>query len=267
MHEAAATAAASHVAQWQRGEPDLHLAGLFVAPLRDASVRLIEALAFELHDALFGVHDARVAQAKLAWWLDELAQPARHPLHRELARLCPDGAVTAGLREAAAALLHLAHQDSIETLAQLLGPLQQAAVGTARARAGAGSDVGAEVLAGNALAASRVVTALRDWPTFARAERAWLPLDLLARHSLSRAAAERAGEAAAALVASLCAELRQALAPIAARDLRGVDGARIAAARAWCGHMQAGPGAVVDGRLAPPRIALVLSLWRVGRRG
>lgn len=247
----------SHVEQWLEAEPELRLARMFVAEARDPRIAALEAIGHELHAALFDVGDDRVAQAKLVWWLDELAQRPRHPLTRGLADASAGSHAAAGpLREACAALARLAQEDSIESLDQLLAPLARAAEALSRAR---GAAAGIEP---RALAAARLVFAARDWVRFARPERAWLPLDLLARVGVDRAGAVDSVPVAQATLRGL----REVLDRVPARTLRGVDGARVAAARAWAARMQAAPRALLEGRLAAPRVALVFGLWRVGRR-
>lgn len=246
----------SHLAQWLEAEPEARLAQIYVHQARDPRVAALEAIAHELHAALFAVQDSRVAQAKLAWWLDELAQRPRHPLTRGLVEAVGSQAPMASLREAGASLLRLAQAESIESTDQLLQPLVAAATALARARGDAAC------IDPQAVAAARLVFAARDWVRFARPDRAWLPLDLLARTGV-----DRAGAVASVPVA--CAVLRalgEPLARIKPRRLRGIDGARVAAARVWHARMLAAPAAVLDGRVPPPRLRLVLALWRVGRR-
>jgi hypothetical protein len=247
----------SHVEQWLDAEPELRLARMFVAEARDPRIAALEAIGHALHAALFEVGDDRVAQSKLAWWLDEFAQRPRHPLTLGLADASGGAqAAAAPLREACAALLRLAQADSIESLDQLLDPLARAAAALARARGAA------PAIDARALAAARLVFAVREWVRFARPERAWLPLDVLARVGV-----DRAGAVASAPVAlALLRRLREVLDAVPSRDLRGIDGARVAAARAWAARMAGAPLSLVDGRLAAPRITLVFALWRVGRR-
>jgi hypothetical protein len=246
----------SHLAQWLDAEPEARLAQIYVHAARDPRVAALEAIAHELHASLFAVRDAGVAQAKLAWWLDELAQRPRHPLTRGLVDAAGSQAPMAPLREACASLLRLAHADSIESLDQLLQPLVAAAVALGRAREDeAGIDP-------QAVAAARLVFAARDWVCFARPDRAWLPLDLLARTGVDRTGAVASVPVARAL---LCA-LGEPLARVRPGRLRGIDGARVAAARVWHARMLAAPATMLEGRLPPPRLRLVLALWRVGRR-
>jgi len=247
----------SHVAQWLDAEPELRLARMFVAEARDPRIEALEAIGHELHASLFDVGDDRVAQAKLAWWLDEFAQRPRHPLTRGLAEAANGSqAASAPLREACAALLRLSQSDSIESLSQLLAPMEAAASALARARGGIAGP------APRAVAAARLVFAARDWPRFARPERGWVPLDVLARVGVDRTGATSSAPVARALLGALRGVLDEA--PRA--GLRGIDGARVAAARAWASRMASAAPALVDGRLAAPRVPLVFALWRVGRR-
>lgn len=261
----AASAHASHIAQWLDAEPELHLARLFVAQARDPRIAAIEAIAHALHAGLFGLQETQLAQAKLAWWVDELAQAPRHPLTRYLHGLDGGAAAMGPLREVAASIWRLAQRDSIETFEQLLEPLATAAEGVARARHAVCIDDGAVTPMPQAVAAARMLGAARDWPRFARPERALLPLQLLAALRIDRAAA-REGAAATQAAQAVFGALDQRLSGVDATALRGIDGARVAAAQVWARHLQAAPQAAVAGHLRAPRVSLVLALWRVGRQ-
>jgi hypothetical protein len=260
------SAHASHIAQWLDAEPEMHLARLFVAQARDPRVETIEAIAHALHASLFGLLETQLAQVKLAWWLDELAQAPRHPLTRHLQSLDGGAAALTPLREVAASIWRLAQRDSIETLDQLLEPLAVAADGVARARRAVRTDHGAIQPPAQAVAAARLLGAARDWPRFARPARALLPLQVLAALRIDRAAALE-GAAAAQAAQAMFAALDGRLGGVEPAVLRGIDGARVAAAQAWARGLQATPQAALEGRPRVPRVSLVLALWRVGRRG
>jgi hypothetical protein len=89
-----------------------------------------------------------------------------------------------------------------------------------------------------------------------------VPLDVLARVGVDRAGATSSAPVARALLGAL----RGVLDDAPRGGLRGIDGARVAAARAWASRMASAAPALVDGRLAAPRVPLVFALWRVGRR-
>ncbi len=263
---AADSAYASHIAQWLDAEPELRLARLFVAQARDPRVEAIEAIAHALHASLFGLQETQLAQAKLAWWLDELAQAPRHPLTRQLHALDDGAAAAAPLREVAASVWRLARCDSIESFDHLLEPLSAAAEGVLRARRAVGIEDGAIGPTPQAVGAARLLAAARDWPRFARPERALLPLQLLAAQRIDRAGGVD-GAGAVHAARAVFAALQAVLASADGAALRGIDGARVAAARIWARRLLAAPQAAVEARIGAPRVALVLGLWRVGRRG
>jgi hypothetical protein len=250
-----------HLAQWLDAEPEARLTELFVADAREPRQRALLAIAHELHAAVFHAPDPRVAAAKLGWWMDDLAQAAQHPLVRGLLDAGAPREVLGALREGTTPLLRLALCESFESLAQWLDPLAQAATAFAAASAAAGSRTSA--VPTRAVAAARMLDGIRDWPRFARAERALVPLELLARHRVDRAAAA----ACAPLAADLAARLGETLAEVPPPALRGPDGARIARAAACARRMVRRPEAWIDGSLRVPRTTLVFALWRVGRRG
>jgi len=205
-------------------------------------------------------------QAKLAWWLDELAQQTpRHPLTRQLHALDDGAAAAAPLREVAASVWRLAQRGSIESFEHLLEPLSAAAEGVVRARHAVGVEDAAIGPAPLAVAAARLLAAARDWPRFARPERALLPLQLLAAQRIDRAGGAD-GVGAISAARAVFAAMQDVFDTAAGTALRGIDGARVAAAMIWARRLLATPQAAVEGRIGAPRVSLVLGLWRVGRR-
>ncbi|HEV2607957.1 MAG TPA: hypothetical protein VGT79_08240 [Xanthomonadaceae bacterium] len=84
-----APAVAAFVAKWRMREPEMVYAEVFSArPLR-MRFAVWGALLFELREAAFELSDARLIEAKSAWWADELLRCAqgapRHPLTQALA--------------------------------------------------------------------------------------------------------------------------------------------------------------------------------------
>jgi hypothetical protein len=250
-----------HLGQWLDADPEARLTELFVAEARAPAQRLVQAIAHELHLAVFHAPDPRVGAAKLGWWMEQLGPAPQHPLARGLVEDGAPAQALSGLRAATAPLLRLATCESFESLQQWLDPLAQA--GEAIADAAAAVGLRAPAQPAGALAAARLVEGIREWRGFALAERGRVPLDLLARHRVDRAAAE----ASAPLAGDLSARLATALAQAPAGVLRGPDGARIARALVNARRMAARPQAWLEGRLRAPRAALVFASWRVGRRG
>lgn len=84
-----APAVAAFVAKWRMREPEMVYAEVFCArPLRTRFATW-GALLFELREAAFELSDARLIEAKSAWWADELLRCSqgapRHPLTQALA--------------------------------------------------------------------------------------------------------------------------------------------------------------------------------------
>ena len=81
------TEADGYIAKWLARKPDLELALLFCPAPQRRLAALWGALTNELDASVFDLSDANVAQAKLAWWGEELGRgsngEARHPLARE----------------------------------------------------------------------------------------------------------------------------------------------------------------------------------------
>jgi phytoene synthase len=177
--------------KWFEAHPEYAIASIFIPPGRRRTASAFACLVHELDDAVLHVQEVQVAAAKLAWWRGELAAAAdgqaRHPITRELFAANPAPAATRErwVELADAALSRLSRSPAA-TLAELIAqhrPFDRAVV---RADAAlAGRDDGAADDA-TLWTISRL---LRELPRIAQdAEVMPLPLDLLARHGLTRAA-------------------------------------------------------------------------------
>jgi hypothetical protein len=84
-----APAVAAFVAKWRMREPEMAYAEVFCARALRARFAAWGALLFELREAAFELSDARLVEAKSAWWADELLRCAqgapRHPLTQAIA--------------------------------------------------------------------------------------------------------------------------------------------------------------------------------------
>lgn len=258
-----------YIERWLHDEPEARVARLFVAEARNPGVELVEAIGHQLLRSMFAVSDTSVALARLGWWLDEFGQAEpRHPLTRALDDLGRSSDVATGLRGAAAGLLRLAQRETVQSIADLLHPLQEFSAALAAARGALRPDADVEPIVAAAVAGARLLSLVRDWKNLSLPARALLPLDLLARHAADRASAAHAAHPASALIAAeLVAAGQDSLRGAASIVLRGIDGARIAAARTWANRMMRSPAHTVSGTLGVPRGSLVFALWRVGRRG
>lgn len=253
---------------WLAARPEWRLLEVFHPAAREPTAGVLEMLAQEWLDAGLAIREPDVARRKLAWWLDEIAElgagRARHPLTSALA----DGP---GVRDAAPALaravgsaLALVEVEAVASTASLV----DATVPLASAIDAAGVALAAWQPAGDdrapALAAALLGDLLRDWPRFARPERGLVPLALLARHGVDRAAAQSGHDAAAcdALLRDLAGELRGTV----GRGHRGdLAAGRLVIAGAWLDAMARDPRGAREGRLAPRRLHLLWSIWRAAR--
>lgn len=84
------TDCADYIGKWRAREPEMAFAEPFCPRSQRTRFRLWGALLLELREAAFELSDARVIEAKSAWWAEELARcaqhTARHPLTQALVR-------------------------------------------------------------------------------------------------------------------------------------------------------------------------------------
>lgn len=256
MDAGATTPYATHREQWLTAEPEWRIASTLFASVREPREEALLVLEYLLRDAALNVGDARVAQTKLAWWVDELARAsgggARHPVTKQLATLIERDAFD-GLAGAAVAGTRLVAQDSLPASSDLIAAMRGVVAPFATVRAEKPrSD--AEL---TTLAAATVVLAARKWARFAEGQRMLLPLDALARTGASRDAAATRPDVAAALMSDL--------APALVTPLRGSDAARVAIARDVARRTQRAPEKLLAGEMLRPRFAWTWQLWRAAR--
>jgi hypothetical protein len=172
------------VAKWLQREPEMQFAALFCAPAQRARFDAWGALLHELREARFELREPAVADAKRAWWASELgaigAGQPRHPLGFALSGTA---APWTGLARALAGSGgdEPRPADLVQSLRQL-EPLASAAVAVEAAL----FDTRETPEAAHALA---VHWRLQQLPRGLRDEDiAGLPMSLLARHGLTRAA-------------------------------------------------------------------------------
>lgn len=274
MDDESGTPLASFEAKWAAAHPEFRLALKFVAAHERAAQAAFACLVFELEHAAFATREAEPAAIKLQWWAEELAragqQEARHPLTQALSvqeaftRVAPAhwfaairGALAQRDPEPAADQAAL-----LEGYAALYRPL---ATIEAALFAGVDADAGTQVWS--------LSRALRDTAALAdtlRAGRLPLPLDLLARHRLTRGdLARTSAQQAAALrewLPALAAELAQAG---RSRTRLGALRAATAAANRVRARAAAGaddPLAALNQALGQLPFAAVWAAWRAGRR-
>ncbi|CAN5140527.1 presqualene diphosphate synthase HpnD [soil metagenome] len=207
------------VAKWLAREPEMQFALNFCAPARRPTYAAWGALLYALREARFELREPTVADAKRAWWADELraigAGQPRHPLSRQLVgRPAPWPLLARELAIPADDAMRPA--DAGRSLA-LLEPLAHAVLmvesslfdATHDAAAIAVAESGARTLDPAAVRSLSVHWRLFQLPRgLADDDLAGVPMDLLARHGLTRA--DLAGALPTALVRDWAAALRAA---------------------------------------------------------
>jgi hypothetical protein len=245
------------VEAWLEAEPEWRLARVFLAQAREPRMEAWCAFEHALRETVWRVRDARVAQAKLGWWLEDIGQAragaAQHPLLQRLGSLdaldvLDRGGAEGILRGAA----HAAAMESPADMESMLAAFVALEQPLAQARARLAGTAVAEVEIVRGLAAARVLCECRHWARFALPERARLPLALLARVGKGRDAALAQGPLlAAALADALLPHIEAAL---AAGSPSALDTATLLIGRSLAARR--------------PRVAhwrLAFALWRLAR--
>lgn len=203
----------AHLAKWLASEPEMETALLFCRRQRELAA-LWGAVLHEWLEACFGRSDAGVAQVKLAWWGEALAQASdqsAHPLVRAFAG--------AGGQEVPTPLwiaLAQAAQDlaALDALPSDPTGLLHARRALAQALVAVESALWPQSHAGDADAVARslVLWQWRHHDPGRDPQPGWLPLNLLARHGMraTDAYARLADPAAAALFSDLAGALLEA---------------------------------------------------------
>ncbi|MGA9421583.1 MAG: squalene/phytoene synthase family protein, partial [Rhodanobacteraceae bacterium] len=190
-------ALAGFEAKWTGLHPELAVALRFVAPDQRAVQSAFACLARELEHCAYDVREAAVAAGKLEWWAAELIAAARgtpqHPLTRVLTR--NDAFADAPWNDLIAGAMSQRDADASGDLSALLAGHQRLYAPLAQAQA----MMFAGVCAAATSASQGTSRALRELVRLEgdtmREGRLPLPLDLLARHQLTRADLTRSGAA------------------------------------------------------------------------
>lgn len=230
------SAAEPFVAKWLAREPEMQFALNFCSPAQRPLFSAWGALLHALRETRFELREPAVADAKRAWWSDELraigtGQP-RHPLSRQLAGTpAPWHLLSQAMATPADDAMRPA--DIGHSLA-LLEPLARAVVavesGLFSPSPGGSENPKPETGAGQADAAAARCLAVH-WRLFqlplglADDDLAGIPMDLLARHGLTRA------DVAAALPTALLRDWAAALQAAQPSNVSGATPFRRAQAR------------------------------------
>jgi hypothetical protein len=253
--------------KWLQAEPEARLLRLFVPAARLPEVEPLLVLLHELESTAFDL-DPRPAEAKLAWWGDELEHwrrgLARHPITRSMP---PTNArATAAVLALPAAAAEWLMLEAVADLSQWQAPLLSFARAQRDALEAVTSSEDAPEAQGRSTAIGPAARALRRFARLAADPRGLLPLDVLAQAGASRAeiaAAPRgivAGSVSRALALRIVESDNTMSAGnevVSARDFLARDLARRLGARRGAPSPQAQLG---------PRLGTVFGLWRHQRR-
>ena len=185
------SAFASFERKWLEANPEQAAVLVFLKPEQRQPARAFGSLIHELTQTTFVVREAQVAAAKLSWWQQELLSAsqgnARHPISRELFRDARAGSIDPHLWRAlidgAIAQLDASFPADLDeifaSLSEFFGPV---------------AAIEAQLIEGNRVSLDAAVKLwicshllLAAQVGASHAERTSMPLDLLARHGISRA--------------------------------------------------------------------------------
>lgn len=170
--------------KWRTHEPEMEVAEAFCARAERARFRLWGVLLHELLESAYAPSEPAVAQARLAWWAEELdARRGRHPVS---ATVLESGAGAVPVAPVALAAQQLVGAGRApRTLADALQDMQSMAAAIARAEeAMFGGSAAAEQVQ---IAASLIVRAALEACAGRALARDRMPMDLLARWPLTAA--------------------------------------------------------------------------------
>jgi phytoene synthase len=192
--------------KWFAAHPEYAVAAVFLPPEQRRRANAFGSLLHELEEAALQPHEPQVTGIKLGWWRNELASAAggraSHPITRELfadarARTV-DPAVWVQLAEAALATSML---PAAPAWPALLGQYRDFHASVARVDAGLMTAAATEQDLNRNATLWTISHLLRNLPAVMHGDEGLpVPLDLLARHALTRAALAEATPQRAALL-------------------------------------------------------------------
>jgi len=215
MSDAEASAFASFEEKWLAANPEQVTVALFLAPDARLRASAFGCLIHELEQAAFGLREAHIAGVKIQWWQQELLAAAsakpRHPVSTVLfadpQSANVDAASWAALPEGAFAMLQLGAVSDMESLLSNYAAMY---VPVARVDAALfGKSITEVPQIARLWTISYLLQALRHLPD--APERLPVPLDLLARHELTRAALADSGPKRETLLRDFLGRLADAL--------------------------------------------------------
>lgn len=263
----------SFVAKLAQAQPAFPIVVTFVARERRDALTAIECLAHELAQTAFHLPEPQVAIVKLNWWRDEIERAsrgqARHPVTQALGAAAHafdaravDAlvAATLALREAGPPADHATQLAQAERVFMPIARLERDALGQAEAASAATAR--ARTL--HHLLRETARTAFDD-----EAVRAGLPLNLLARHQLSRDDLARPGAARDAALKDQLADLVRDLDALDARAANLAVRVRVRLDRrlAAAAHRAPDPLPVLWRGLGRAPVSTFWHAWREATRG
>ena len=255
------SAFASFEQKWLDANPEQAAVAVFLPPPLRQRAAAFACLVHELEQATFHLPEAQVASAKLAWWMQELGLAvdgkSRHPITQALFAdavvRAADPALWRALTEGALAQLDRAPVASFDELLARFEPFHVAVAHAESTLFCAGA---ANI---DANASLRTIShLLRELPQpVGTEERSPLPLNLLARHGMTRENLSAATPARAALMkdylATLQFEIEGALGIVSARTL------------GQCVRVRLDRGLIAAALRAPDPLAVLARRARAGR--
>lgn len=271
MSAASDAAFESFEQKWLAAQPENALVAIFLPADQRRPASAFGTLVHELEQAAFQPREAQVAATKLAWWRQELADAAlgnaRHPISKALFADAPAGAVAPATWPALAeAALMQTELRPAATLAELLdncAPFYRAV-----ARAEHALFAGGVGGSGSNAALWTISHLLRELANPSRLD-AQLPLDLLARHGVTRADLVAQTPLRATLLrdhlAALAQQIHSALANAAAPSLSRRVRTRLDLALATAARRATDPLAYLTAHTPAGRWRSLLAAWREAR--
>ena len=258
--------------KWVAAYADFELAVRFMPALEQRDALAFMCMGFELEQAAFGIREPVVATTKLQWWGEELGGTLapRHPLTKQLAGNSRFRAIPADAwRAVIAGALAQRDNEPASRLEGLLAHYSRLHAPLAGIEATLLPGVDAEASA-QVLDLARAARSAGALPALVEVDQLPLPLDLLARHQLSRSELASASVAREAALRDHFAELAGRLdSVLAAQAQLSLPRRMLALLVRWqCARAARASDPLQAWNAAQGRLPLALtwSAWRAARR-
>lgn len=265
-------AIASFEAKWAAAYPELELALRFFPEPQRVARLAFACIGYEIAHAAFRINEAQVAVTKLQWWADEFAHAragsARHPLTQALAESVDLSVVDPGLWQALVyAAIEQRDPPPASNIEQMLDGVMKFYRPLAQIEALLFLHIDVDAQA-RALALSRLLHETIVLPETLESGRLVAPLDLLARHQLTRNDLTRLDERALAALREWFGVLARQMADIGISDLAPLAAASLSAdlRRAKRASSVQDPLETAGAGLDRLPLSVVWTTWRAARR-